>query len=343
MPSIFIRFALLPVLAALLLAVGFVGNQVEQPQRTSDLVDRIDQLETAVAELQADNGALAARVKALEDAAAGEIDDPASVPASGASESASASGAPTPGAPTPPAPPVTIPSDWEQALSADNTVSYRYSPDWDLVADEPSNIVYYIGGYYTGRIFSFFWDIDQVMVTSLPEADVSIAEWETFLDKNGFGEGLEGFTVRGVEGRTVGGYDGVMLDVTLEDAGDSGRAMYSFFKCGPERQYSCGIWLMRFNDVDFNDRDWETLDAFAASIEFPNVGKAIANANTYLRSCPDVECEVVGRVLRGEVVDLIGQSADGGWYKLLTGEWIAAPQVDDAPAQLPVMEPDQLT
>lgn len=63
-----------------------------------------------------------------------------------------------------------------------------------------------------------------------------------------------------------------------------------------------------------------------------------ANKNANLRSGPGTTFAVVGSVKAGQPLTLVGRNADNSWYKLKTGQWIAAFLVTGAPTTLPVVK-----
>jgi hypothetical protein len=75
----------------------------------------------------------------------------------------------------------------------------------------------------------------------------------------------------------------------------------------------------------------------ASGTAIPPVVLAGATVNTtaYLRDGPGAHFAVVGSALPGQPLDLVARSADGGWYQLAGGSWIAAFRVENAPAALP--------
>lgn len=73
-------------------------------------------------------------------------------------------------------------------------------------------------------------------------------------------------------------------------------------------------------------------EAAATTVTAPTVRQ---NAN--LRAGPGTNYAIVGSVPKGRTLQLAGQSADGRWYQLRSGEWIAAFLVTDAPA-LPIVK-----
>jgi endonuclease YncB( thermonuclease family) len=61
------------------------------------------------------------------------------------------------------------------------------------------------------------------------------------------------------------------------------------------------------------------------------------NDNANLRSGPGTDYERVGGAAQGDAVEIVGRNADGDWYQLVSGTWIAAFLVDGAPEGLPVV------
>jgi endonuclease YncB( thermonuclease family) len=66
--------------------------------------------------------------------------------------------------------------------------------------------------------------------------------------------------------------------------------------------------------------------------------RARTNRNAILRTGPGSEYESVGTLPAGEPVEVIAKTANGAWYQLADGRWIARFQVDNAPLTLPVQE-----
>jgi hypothetical protein len=65
---------------------------------------------------------------------------------------------------------------------------------------------------------------------------------------------------------------------------------------------------------------------------------ATANTAANLRETPSTEAVVVGASAQGETLAITGQNSDGTWYQLTSGSWIFAQLVDNAPANLPVVD-----
>lgn len=63
---------------------------------------------------------------------------------------------------------------------------------------------------------------------------------------------------------------------------------------------------------------------------------AIVNRNANLRAGPALIYAIVGQAAKGQPIQLTAQSADGHWYQVDMGAWIAAFLVDNAPV-LPVV------
>ncbi|WP_298980619.1 helix-turn-helix domain-containing protein [Caldilinea sp.] len=64
--------------------------------------------------------------------------------------------------------------------------------------------------------------------------------------------------------------------------------------------------------------------------------RVITAAN--LRQGPSTEFPIVGGAVEGQEILLVGRNADGSWYRLDNGAWIFAQLVENAPADLPVVE-----
>jgi hypothetical protein len=69
----------------------------------------------------------------------------------------------------------------------------------------------------------------------------------------------------------------------------------------------------------------------------PAVVETVALDAANLRAGPGTEFERVGSVRSGETLRLIGQLADGSWYQLENGAWIAAFLVEPPATELPVI------
>ncbi len=69
----------------------------------------------------------------------------------------------------------------------------------------------------------------------------------------------------------------------------------------------------------------------------PSFVEGIINRTANLRSGPGTSFTVAGSSTAGQKVVLIGQNADGTWYLLQTGEWIANFLVDNLSGSVPVI------
>jgi hypothetical protein len=67
-------------------------------------------------------------------------------------------------------------------------------------------------------------------------------------------------------------------------------------------------------------------------------GAAVANRNANLRSGPGTEFALAGSAQTGAALEIVARNADGSWFQLAGGEWIAAFLVDNGPtaADLPL-------
>ncbi|MBK8051638.1 MAG: hypothetical protein IPK16_33835 [Anaerolineales bacterium] len=57
-----------------------------------------------------------------------------------------------------------------------------------------------------------------------------------------------------------------------------------------------------------------------------------------MRSGPGLDYPIVTGTTQDQALNLVGQSADGAWYQLASGEWIFSQLVTNPPAGLPVIE-----
>jgi uncharacterized protein YgiM (DUF1202 family) len=71
--------------------------------------------------------------------------------------------------------------------------------------------------------------------------------------------------------------------------------------------------------------------------EAPAQEGAIVKTGANLRAGPGTEYAIVGGRRAGQATALTGITANGGWYQLSNGAWIAAFLVDNAPVGLPVV------
>jgi hypothetical protein len=69
---------------------------------------------------------------------------------------------------------------------------------------------------------------------------------------------------------------------------------------------------------------------------------AVAGGNANLRSGPGTDFANVGGVVDGEALEIVGRNADGTWYQLVNGYWIAAFLVEGAAASIPVVPVPEL-
>lgn len=303
-----IRILLAVVALALLLTPGVSASPALQTQTETELEARLDRLEALVAQQNEQIESLMTRVAELEcalDSAMCETSDD------------------------------TIPDEWIEGISTDNSLRYYYHPSWQITDDEPGAISLQLRS--TAQILSVFWDswpgdlggsladeelqqyIEELMLESL--AGDSNAELLSFYEMQIAGRQAAVWEVSFSEGEDV-------------EYGLRGLAM--FYACS--ESHLCGIILFQPGiERPFLSQDWQVLRTLAASLEFVTE-EAIVNRPANLRACPGVSCDIVGRATRGQVVEIMGQSADGDWYLLSTGEWIAEWLVDGAPEELPVMD-----
>jgi len=289
------------------LLIGSAANPSSQPQRVSDIVARLTTLEETVS-AQADTiAALEARVTALEGG-------PSAPPVNAAPE-------------------LTIPAAWDRYFSSDGLISYWADPAWDLTKDEPGILDFWVDDDLAGITFAF--DFPPDMMDEL----LSDARLLEFFEEELLGNSDDVQAEIEDSGRRPF-LDGEAFywDVTLDDgAGLAGRFIFVFYACSEKA--SCGLTHYRLVDTRrADDAVWALMETFATGVDFLSAGKITVHANANLRACPSITCDIVGRVLSGEIIEVIGQSPDGQWIKLRSGEWIAASLVDDAPADLPILE-----
>jgi cytoskeletal protein RodZ len=74
----------------------------------------------------------------------------------------------------------------------------------------------------------------------------------------------------------------------------------------------------------------------------PAIFPATANTQANLRASPSLEAEIVGGTTPNQAINLVGQTADGLWYRLDIGSWIFGELVTGAPAGIPVLDPNAL-
>lgn len=70
----------------------------------------------------------------------------------------------------------------------------------------------------------------------------------------------------------------------------------------------------------------------------PTAATAVVLQGANLRSGPSTDFGIVGAAQQGETVTLVGRNADATWFQTQAGAWIFAQLLDNAPADLPVVE-----
>jgi hypothetical protein len=76
----------------------------------------------------------------------------------------------------------------------------------------------------------------------------------------------------------------------------------------------------------------------AAPEPAPAQPAAAVNAAANLRGGPGTDYPILAGLPLGQAVTITGRSADSTWYQLSDGSWLFAELVDNAPADLPVVE-----
>jgi Bacterial SH3 domain len=73
--------------------------------------------------------------------------------------------------------------------------------------------------------------------------------------------------------------------------------------------------------------------------DIPPENATTVNTVANLRAGPGTDYALVGSAAVGDVVEVVGQNADGTWLILADGAWVAAFLIDNIPVDLPVVEP----
>lgn len=301
------------------LLLGFNANPAPQPQRVSDLVARLDALEEENRTQQEALDALDERMAVLEEAA--QIEDS---PAALAEEP-------------------TLPEDWDEDVTTDGILRYHFDPSWELTSAEPGTMDLWLD---ENTAIFFTWDWSSSLVDDLRDDEkfYELFEEDLFSSDETVTRGL-------VDSGTIDflGDEAFYWDINSVSAdGFASRTLSIFYACG-ERE-SCSVAFVRFDPdptadgdfgEEFSERDWDFIQTFAYGVEFLTTGKAIVVANVNLRSCPSTECEILGRLVRGEIVNVVAQSEDGLWFQLESGEWLNSGLVDGAPFDLPVIRNEE--
>ncbi len=227
-----------------------------------------------------------------------------------------------------------LPEGWRTRQSSDGILAYAHDPAWEITGDEPGSLDFRIDDD-TGLFFSWNWPDD--LLGDLRDDEEFLRFFEEDLLE---GDGDSQFSLQATDEIDFMGESARYwrLRMASED-GYVAELLTVFYPCSARE--ICNLMLVRLaSDQDRDARDWSFLRTFAAQVDFLTTDKATVNANANLRSCPSTECEIVGRVLRGEIVEAVGISPDGDWYRLRSGAWISASLVDDAPPRLPVVDGD---
>ncbi len=298
--------------------VGFNANPSPQPQRVSDLVARLDIVEKENRAQQKTLDALSERVEALEALGADSedlifYDD------------------------------VMIPNDWEQDDSSDGVVRYWHDPTWELSNDEPGTMDLWLDDD-TAIFFTWDWASDLLTILHndedyfrVFEKDLVRSDDSIQMDLNASGPVAfmqEDAHYWDISVSSVDGYRSRMLSI--------------FYPCSDRT--SCNILFVRFNANLENDKmiaafgreDWSFVHTFAKGVEFLTIGKATVAANANVHACPAITCEIVDRLVRGEIVDVVAVSENGAWYQLESSKWISAARVLGAPLGLPVVSDNEV-
>ncbi|HXF60677.1 MAG TPA: branched-chain amino acid ABC transporter substrate-binding protein [Caldilineaceae bacterium] len=296
------------LMPALLLAVslvavlGMVASPAIQPQQASTLVERVAALETAVADHATANQALSTRVARLE-------------------EELGLAGSATPETTS------IDTTDWQQATSQSGEFTYKHPPDWVVFEDNEDGL--FIDLPRSAQVLYFFWYSSAAFLDELIEDEEARQEFAAT-----FWQDVENIEVLSTAVRQFNGASAVFWDsVRQNDDGYYIREYFVFYPCGDDG--SCILILGQYGATRaMTPEDWSLLEAFANEVHF--IAGPTTRQSTWTRECPSTDCEAVELLPRGQHLDLIGQSEDGVWYQLASGEWLAAAAVENAPADLPV-------
>lgn len=312
--SLLAIFSLVLLLAIAAMLLGFDANPSPRPQRVSDLVARLDALEEANAAQQEELDALDERVAALEAGGSGGV--------SMAYDEA-----------------LPIPEAWVEADSSDGIVRYFRDSNWQLMIDEPGNLEMWVDDDNV-LVFSWDWPYDLINDVRNDKEYLRIFEndmiWsDAFLRMNLERSGPIKFS----------GEDAYFWEISVESAdGYTARMLNIFYECS--ELTTCNVSRTRYNYStrnntgvgEFSSDDWALSNLFARNVEFLSVDKAIVTANANLRECPAIDCEIVGRLVRGEIVEPVAVTDDGLWLQLRSGDWVSSRLVLGAPPNLPVIQ-----
>jgi hypothetical protein len=301
----------------MMLLVAFRGNPAPQPQRAADLVARIEALEEENATQQEQLDDFSTRLDALE--ATG-----------GASNAITFT------------PDVAVPRGWVEHDSSDGVLQYRRDPNWELTNDEPGALDHWLD---ENTAIFFTWDWSAELLADLHSDE----EFLNFFEKDMFASDEFNQTEIVASGDLPFMGDDAHyweLRATSVD-GFTSRMLTIFYPCSDRA--SCNVAFIRYDPnpeditpvATFEQEDWDLLNTFAHSVEFLTTGKTSAAGSANLRACPAVDCEIRGRVIRGDIIELVATSEDGFWYQLESGDWIASHMVFGAPDDLPIISADE--
>ena len=298
------------------LSVGFNVNPAPQPQRVSDLVARLDALETENDAQQDMLDKINVRLDVLE----------------GLSDRVGKISLDTD---------IIIPKGWVQDDSSDGVLRYSHDPSWELTSDEPSALDLWLD---ENTAIFFTWDWSHNLLSDLH----SDKEFLHFFEKDLLSaDNTIQMSVAQSDALEFMGEDAHYWEVRVQSSeGYDSRMLTIFYPCSD--RVSCNIIFVRLDPTPqddmpaaaFDQTDWDFVNTFAHGIKFLTEGKATVWQNANLRACPAIDCELTGRLVRGEIVELAAISADGLWYQLESGEWIASGLIYGAPLDLPIFGGD---
>jgi hypothetical protein len=125
--------------------------------------------------------------------------------------------------------------------------------------------------------------------------------------------------------------DGTEVISTAADAALAARASRG--------RASAALGPIRSTVVNPDDEDEPTASLLPTVTPTPVAAiGATAVTTSNLRAGPGTTFEIVGSAQPGQRLSVAGQNGAGDWYRLASGQWIAAFLVDNPPASLPVVE-----
>jgi hypothetical protein len=217
-------------------------------------------------------------------------------------------------------------------------VRYWNDPLWELASDEPGTIDLWLDEE-TAIFFTWDWAYDLLVELHDDEDFFRVFEEDLVRSDDTLQMAVEQSGPVEFMGK-----DAHYWEISVQSAdGYSSRMLSIFYPCSDRT--SCNVTFVRLDPdaedalpvKEFDGEDWSFVHTFANGVEFLTEDKATVTANANLRQCPAIDCEIVGRLVRGEIVDVVAVSEDGAWLQLESGEWVSSALVFDAPLDLPII------